>query len=386
MANTGRALGGAAAGAGTGAMVGSVVPGIGTAIGAVGGGIIGGLAGLFSGDDHSDEIAALQQQAMDAIKNVDIPKLQQLQLQLQPYREAGMLSPEMEQTIYQPDSVMSQISTDPRLKSAQFAALDKLAQQSHGGLTMQDRAALDQVMRQSNVAEHSNEEAILQDMQQKGQGGSGAELAARLSASQNAANARASQGLQIGATATQRALEAIANQGNLSSNMRNQDFGEQSAKAKAQDVINQFNAANRQAVVSRNTSATNTANAANLANKQDVMNRNTGVQNQQEQARAAAAQQDYQNRLNKASGVAGATSNYGNFLANQDARSDQKFAGVMNGLSSAAGAFATSGALNNLAAAKGAGASAPAGTAPSNTGYEDDYINTLLKNKNYSGG
>lgn len=365
MANAGRALGGAATGAATGAMVGSVVPGIGTAIGAVGGGLVGGLAGLFSGDDHSDEIAQLQREAMDAIKNVDIPKLQKIQVLLQPYKEAGMLTPEMEQTIFQPDSVMSQISTDPRLKSAQFAALDKLAEQSHGGLSMQDRSALDEIMRNNAVQEHGTEQAIMQNMQERGQGGSGAELAARLSASQNATNRASSQGLQVGATATQRALEAIANQGSMATNMRNQDFGEQSDKAKAQDVINHFNAANRQSVISRNTASTNTANAANLANKQDIMNRNTDVANQQSRADAAAAQQDYQNRINKASGTAGAASNYGNFLANQDARSDQKFAGVMNGLSSAAGAFATSGALNNLAAAKGGStAAAPA------TGYE----------------
>lgn len=333
MANVGRGLAGAAQGAAAGT---AIMPGIGTAIG----GLIGGIGGLFSGgNDAEEQMAALQAEAMEAIKNVDLPKLQQLQVQLQQYREAGLLTPELEQTVYAPETLMNQVAIDPRLKDAQMAALTKMQDMGRGGLTMEDMAALDQIRRNTDIAERGKEQQILQDMQQRGQGGSGAELAAKLSSSQNAANRAGAEGLQVGAIASQRALQSLMNSGQLGGQMRSQEFGEQSAKAEAQDVINRFNAANRQAVIQRNVGAQNTAQAANLSNKQDIMNRNTGVANDQQRANAQAAQQDYENRMRKAQGIYSANNQQANNLLAQQQRSNDAFSGTMSGLASAAGAY-----------------------------------------------
>lgn len=329
MAQVGRGISGAASGATLGT---AIAPGIGTAIGAVG----GLLGGLFSGGpDAEEQMAALQQEAMDAIKNVDIPKLQQLQVQLQSYREAGMLTPELEQTVYAPESLMGGVSTDPRLKDAQMSALSSLQGISKGGLNMSDASMLDQIRRTSANQEHAKEQQILQDMQQRGQGGSGAELAAKLSSSQNAANNAGSQSLQVGATATQRALEALMNSGQLGGQMRSQEFGEQSQKAQAQDVINQFNTRNRQAVIGQNVQAQNTAQAANLGNKQDIMNKNTTTANQQTEANAKAVQDDYYNRLRKAQGIYGMNEDQQKKLLGTQQRSNDAFSGTMSGLASA---------------------------------------------------
>lgn len=333
MANVGRGIGGAAQGAAGGAAIGGPI-----------GGAIGGLAGLIGGlfsggNDAEDQMAALQQQAMDAIKNVDIPKLQQLQIQLQPYKEAGLLSPELEATVYQPQSAMQGISTDPRLKDAQMNALGNLQKMSTGGLNMSDKSMLDQIQRNSANSERAKESQILQEMQQRGQAGSGAELASRLSSAQNSANNAGSQGLQVGATATQRALESLMNSGQLGGQMRSQDFGEQAQKAQSQDVINQFNARNRQAVIGQNTQTQNAAQAANLANKQDIMNKNTGIANQQSEHNAQAVQQNYENNLRKAQGIYSANNaQAGNLLAQQQ-RSNDAFSGTMSGIAGAAGAY-----------------------------------------------
>jgi hypothetical protein len=333
MANVGRGIGGAAQGAAGGAAIGGPI-----------GGAIGGLAGLIGGlfsggNDAEDQMAALQQQAMDAIKNVDIPKLQQLQVQLQPYKEAGLLSPELEATVYQPDSMMNQVSTDPRLKDAQMIALGNLQKMSTGGLNMSDKSMLDQIQRNSANSERAKESQILQEMQQRGQAGSGAELASRLSSAQNSANNAGSQGLQVGATATQRALESLMNSGQLGGQIRSQDFGEQAQKAQSQDVINQFNARNRQAVIGQNTQTQNAAQAANLANKQDIMNKNTGIANQQSEHNAQAVQQNYENNLRKAQGIYSANNaQAGNLLAQQQ-RSNDAFSGTMSGIAGAAGAY-----------------------------------------------
>lgn len=328
MANLGTALGGA----GTGAAIGTAfMPGVGTAIGAG----LGGLAGYFAGSDKSDEVAELERQAMEAMKNVDIPTLQALTPLLTQYHNAGMLSADMEATFTDPDSLMNKVAADPRLKDAQMSALSRMSGQAHGGLNMQDKAALDQIMRNNATAEHGTEQAILQNMQERGQGGSGAELAARLSASQNSANRASEQGLQVGATATQRALEALANSGNMATQMRTQDVSEQSDKARAQDVINQFNTANRQAVASRNTAATNNANEYNVRNTQDVANRNTGVANDQARARASAVQQDLENRRSKATGISTAANNYAGQLQNQQDRTNQTVGSTISGVAGA---------------------------------------------------
>ncbi len=329
MADFGRGLSGAASGAAAGT---ALFPGIGTAVG----GIAGALGGLFSGPSAEDKMAQLQQEATDAIRNVDIPKLQQLQVQLQSYREAGLLTPELEQTVYAPESLMGGVSTDPRLKEAQMNALSGLQGMSKTGLNATDKSMLDQIQRNAANSEHAKEQQILQDMQQRGQGGAGAELASKLSSAQNSANTAASQGLQVGATATQRALEALMNSGQLGGQMRGQEFGEQSQKAQAQDVINQFNARNRQAVINQNVGIQNNAQAANLGNKQDIMNKNTGVANQQQEANVNAVQNDYYNRLRKAQGIYGANESDKTALGEAQQRSNDAFSGTMSGIASAA--------------------------------------------------
>jgi len=54
--------------------------------------------------------------------------------------------------------------------------------------------------------------------------------------------------LDVSAQAQSRALQALMQGGQLGGQIRQQDFGEQSEKAQAQDAINRFNTANRQQV------------------------------------------------------------------------------------------------------------------------------------------
>lgn len=341
--SVGQGIGGAASGAAAGS---AILPGIGTAIG----GVAGLIGGLFSGPDYEGQMLALQQQAMDAIKNVDIPTLQQLQIQLQPYRSAGLLSPEVEQTVFSPASMMNQVAVDPRIKNAQMSALQKISDQSHSGLNASDMSSLDQIQRNSATAERGKEQQILQDAQQRGQaGGSGAALAAQLSSAQNAGNAAASQGLQVGSAATQRALEALQSSGQLATQMNSQDFSQQAQKAQAQDVINQFNTRNRQQVIGQNVQTQNQAQAANLQNAQNIMNQNTGVANQQAQWNSKAVQQNYENTLRQAQGIYSVDNSQANNMGQAQQRSNDAFSGVMSGITSAGAAYGANQNSNNLA-------------------------------------
>lgn len=320
--------------------VGALVGGIAS----IGGSLIGNAAS--SGD--RDAAAQAQADAANQIKNVNVPAVDQMKIALQKYQSAGTLTPEMENTINQGASQMQGISTDPRLKVAQMNALQSLQKQGSGGLTAKDMEALDQSRRSISQDENSREQSILQDMQQRGVGGAGAELAAKLSSSQGAADRGSQQSDSLNAMAQQNALQAIANAGNLAGSQQGQDFSQQSQIAQAQDAISRFNAANQQNIEGTNVGARNQAQLANLSNAQALSNQNTGVANQQEQYNKGLYQQNFNNQMQKAQGVAGADNQHAQQLnANANATSGM-WSGIGQGVNSAIGSGMQYNATQNL--------------------------------------
>ena len=83
--------------------------------------------------------------------------------------------------------------------------------------------------------------------------------------------------------------------GNLAGSMRGQEFGEQAARAQAQDAINRFNAANQMS-----------ANQFNVSGRQGIANQGVDLRNQATQYNTGLAQQNYENQLNKAAAAAAA--------------------------------------------------------------------------------
>lgn len=144
-------------------------------------------------------------------------------------------------------SAMDGISTDPRLKQAQLAALASMQEiGSSGGMTATERAQLAKVQGEVAQADRGRREAILQNMRSRGMGGSGMELLAQLQSSQGATDRASQAGLDIAGMAQQRALQALTQAGGMAGGIRGQDFGEQSQIAAAKDAIAKFNAANTQ--------------------------------------------------------------------------------------------------------------------------------------------
>ena len=144
-------------------------------------------------------------------------------------------------------SAMEGVSTDPRLKQAQLAALSSLQEiGSSGGMTATERAQLAKVQGEVAQADRGRRAAILQNMQSRGMGGSGMELLAQLQSSQGATDRASQAGLDISGMAQQRALQALNQAGGMAGGIRGQDFGEQSQIAAAKDAIAKFNAANTQ--------------------------------------------------------------------------------------------------------------------------------------------
>lgn len=211
------------------------------------------------------------QKGIDAINNVKLPELQDLV-------QTGQYTPEE-----LAQSSLSQYQDDPAVRQAQLQALQSLqGQVDAGGLDAQTKARLSQTMNDTASQERGSREAILANERARGLGGSGAELAAQLSNQQGSAQRLNQQGLDIASIGEQNKAQALRDLASVGGNIRSQDFGQAESKARAQDSINQFNAQN--------------TNQSRLYNQQEA-------QIISDYNRTQLPQQQYNNQLQKASGV-----------------------------------------------------------------------------------
>lgn len=272
-------------------------------------GLIGSIIG--SGQQSSDDAQAqaTQAAALAALQNINVPTVQSEELKLALEQNAGQLSPESEGTEQIGSNALNNVTTDPRLAAAQMGALQSLQQQGTSGLTASDKANLQQIENQASQQAASQNAGTLQQFAQRGQAGSGASLAAQLMNNQNASNTANQRSLQVAGQAQQNALQATAAAGNLGQSMQGQQYGEAANAAQAQNAINQFNTQNSQAVLGTNTQAQNQAQAYNLNNAQGISNTNTGIQNQQQQYNSQLQQQNFEDQVQKAGGVASESNN-----------------------------------------------------------------------------
>ncbi len=287
---------------------------------------MGFISDIFTGGKSSDASDATQQ-AMDAIKGIELPSIEDMTIQLKQLVQQGQISPEQAQAALVERSQMEDVKADPKLVNAQLSALKSLQDISdNGGMTLTDKANLQDISDTAMTQQKGAREAIIQNAAQRGVAGSGLELAAQLQNQQNSAVNQNKQDLDVAAQAQARALQAIQQSGTLAGNINNQQFEQESAKAAAQDAINKFNAQNTQQVNLTNTNAVNTAQAANLAEKQRIADANTQLNNQQETYNKNLKQQDFNNRVTKAGGVA-STSNQAANLYNTQGQQNQKLIG-----------------------------------------------------------
>lgn len=193
-------------------------------------------------------------------------------------------------TYLQESNAYDNVKVDPTVLAAQNDALNELINLSEAkGLNAIDQQALQEIISNENRNLQGQNEAILQNAMQRGVYGSGLELAQRLQAAQSSANRMNNQDMDVMAQAQQRALEALSNYGNLASNMRSQDYGEQAQKAAAQNAINQFN-------VQQMTNS----NVGNVDNQNKVSQMNTDVQHKQQDSNVQAARDIWGNKTDVA--------------------------------------------------------------------------------------
>ncbi len=293
------------------------------------------------------------EEAREAARANEVLDEQALAYKLQTLKNMGQLTPEMEQEILQEASGMNHISTDPNLRQAQMEALTRLERQGKEGLTLDERAAQEDINRGIQSENRMAQEAVMQNMQARGQLGSGAELAQRLQASQSAADSGRQQGTELARLMAARKLEASMNAGQLGGNIREQDFGELSKKAEAQNAINRFNASSRQNVQSANVGQKNAANQYNLDYSKDLEANRVATANDQAQINSSAYERALNSRNLKRTGIADIGQKIG-------AQKDIQFG---NRIQSAAKIGDTVGSMGTNSMFGGSSAPANAGTA-----------------------
>lgn len=284
------------------------------------GSLAGGVANFAANSSANDRAKALQDKNLQEWLSLNVPDPEQQKVVLEKFVNQGTLDPVLQHAIKQDPSAFQQIVTSSGNKAAQNRALSSLEKQGYeGGLSLNDKATLQDATLSQQARDRGNRNAIQADMSRRGLGGSGFDVAAQLQGQQGTSDQAAQSSLKVAGDAQARALQSIQDAGNLATNYRTQDFGEQAQKASAQDRISQFNTQNAQNVNAANTASQNRAQELNLGNQQRISDQNTQLANSQQLYNKSLAQQQYENQMKK---VAGASDQYGN-LANSELRQGQ---------------------------------------------------------------
>lgn len=291
------------------------------------------LIGADAQRDANDNANQRLNNVVQSYMGIEVPSVEDMELLLEEFQVAGVLTPELEQAVKQGETNFSNIVEDSRLKDAQLNALLKLQEiGNEGGMSIQDKAQYAELEREIDNNTRGRNQAVMQSMAQRGMSGSGMELAALLGNEQSAANNLNQRSMDVNAQAQARALEALMSAGQLGGEIRQQDYNVASDKAQAQDVINQFNTQIASNTNSRNTDRKNQAQEYNLTNSQNVLNQNIDNKNFQQQYNKELQQNYFDNQLKQADGASGLQRDIANQTLQQGQDERQMWGNIGGGI------------------------------------------------------
>lgn len=273
------------------------------------------IGSAVAGTDAANRGNRAAQSALDKAlaeyNSIENPTEEDLKVLLATPELVGQLTPEAEAAIELGPSALQNIPVDQALRGVQTSALDQMSELAEGGLSEADLAGARQAQRQVDSANMARQKAILSNMEQRGVLGSGAELAARMGANQQATAQQASAQDELIRQSQARALQALSQKGSMASQLRTQDFGESSTKARAADEIARSNMLNQAGVQQRNVAGRNAAQMANLQAKQQIENQRAAIRNQESLQNIEAKQRAFENARKLAGDKAGIYSGKG---------------------------------------------------------------------------
>lgn len=306
--------------------------------------ILGGIAGneAARGDDKAARDARAR--ALAELSNLYAPGMTEQMVNFDEYQNMGQLTPELEDLFQQEKSAMEGISLDPNTRAAQMQALSQLkAIVDGGGYSDAEKAKLESMFQDTSREMAGQNQAIKEDMARRGMGGSGLELAQRMQANEESINRRADNEREIAGMASDRALSALNQMYGVAGGIEDRSFGQQSDKARASDIINQFNTSLRQRQGSTNTALRNDAQKYNLGNRQDIANKNVDIRNQEQQRNKDLYQTRFQNQKDIAALKSGAYNDSANQSAAEADAKRRMWSGIGTGVGTMAGAAAGKG-------------------------------------------
>lgn len=268
------------------------------------------MSGLFGGGAGKGEM-----KEANALMRDNIAKMEAIGIPTVEAQKIALQTPELVDQLVAEQlgpSAVEEMAMDPRLQSSQYAALQEITGLGQTGLGAADRAAFNEMRRQAAGAAEAQQAQALSEMASRGMLDSGANLIAQLQAGQSQADRMSQEGDRLAANAAAARREALGQQANLASQMSAQDLALQGQKASARDTIAQFNAQNRQNV-----------NAQNIGARQNIENQRAANANQQEIYNKGLQQQQFQNKIQRAGGVAQAQANVAGNLQQQAAAAQQ---------------------------------------------------------------
>lgn len=260
-----------------------------------------GLTDTAAAKGYAEQSAAAMREAAKRLENVNLPDIEKMKLILEAPTLVGELTAqELGRT------ELEGISLDPRLREAQFAALEQMSKRGAEGMTEEDRIVFRQFMDQAAAEDKSRTANIIAGMEQRGMADSGTSLAAQLQQQQANFQAAQQKAAQMYLASQQAKQNALMQTAQAAGQMEQQQFGRQSQVISAQEVINQFNAANRQNVAQQN-----------LGQRQRIAEQASAIRNQEQMFNKNLAQQQFENEMRKAGGLSQASTNMAQMYAGQ---------------------------------------------------------------------
>lgn len=258
---------------------------------------IGQATGLIADPDAGagayGEADALARRAVAELEKLGVPSIEAQKIALKLPEVVGQLEAEQLDA-----SAFEDIIEDPALRENVLKAIQGTEELAETGFGVEDRARLDAMRRATQADEQARQASILQSFAERGALGSGSELAARLSSAQGTADRASQAAIDLAAQGQAQRRAALGDLASMSSGLRSQDLAKAQREASARDQFAQFNAMQRAQTAQQN-----------LAQQQAIANQRTNLQNQQQMYNKGLIQQDYQNRLQKATGVSGGLQN-----------------------------------------------------------------------------
>ena len=266
------------------------------------------IGDLFGSDDS--EAQNYLQQALKQYQNVAVPTTASETVSNLPQETVqGTVNPNQIQAVNQAGSAYNNISLDPATRQAQINALGQYSNIANtGGLDANAKLALQQAMDQANIQSQGAQGAIQNQAQAMGQGGGDFALTQRAIAAQGASNTGAEQGLQTAVMAEANRENALNQMANIGGQVNASDYGQAATAAGAQNKINAANQGFQNQANVGNVANNMMGQQFNVSNAQGVNAANTQANQGNVYYNAGLPQQQFNNEMAKAGGMAGVNS------------------------------------------------------------------------------